>query len=272
MIINAETKISALLKENPQALEAIIEISSKFSMLRNPVIRKIMAAKTSIGTASKIGGCNIGDFFKKLQPLGFIVDNSERGIFVEEELMPIPAFMKNGNRSDVQELDVRPVIDSGNDPYAIIMGKVKQLPNGSILKLVNSFEPLPLIKILSKKGFEYYVERVNVDVVNTYFHKVSDFVHTGQTQPEIKPDVDWDTMLKRYEDKMVTVDVRNLEMPLPMLTILEELDKLPDGDALYVYHKRIPVFLLPELQEKGFEYRIKEISQNEVHLLIYRIH
>lgn len=271
MIINAETKISTLLKENPKALEAIIEISSKFSRLRNPVLRKIMAARTSIEAASKIGACSIDDFFKKLQPLGFIVDNAATGKTIEEGPRPIPAFMKNGNRSAVEELDVRPVIEGGNDPYAIIMGKVKQLPNGSILKLVNSFEPLPLIKILSKRGFEYYVEHVDADIVNTFFHKVGDFAHTGQTQSEIKQDVDWGTVLKKYEGKIVTVDVRNLEMPLPMLIILEKLDKLPDDNALYVHHKRIPVFLLPELQEKGFEYRIKEISQGEVHLLIYRI-
>ena len=55
-----------------------------------------------------------------------------------------------------------------------------------------------------------------------------------------------------------------------MLTILEALEKLPSDHALYVYHKRIPVFLLPELAEKKFDYRIKEISDGEVHLLIFK--
>jgi hypothetical protein len=59
-------------------------------------------------------------------------------------------------------------------------------------------------------------------------------------------------------------------MPKPMHTILEALDHLPTDTALYVYHKRIPVFLLPELAQRGFEYRIKEISDGEVHLLIFR--
>ncbi|RYZ25802.1 MAG: DUF2249 domain-containing protein, partial [Chitinophagaceae bacterium] len=56
----------------------------------------------------------------------------------------------------------------------------------------------------------------------------------------------------------------------PMLAILEALDHLPNETALYVYHKRIPVFLLPELAQKGFEYRIKEINEGEVHLLIFK--
>ncbi len=66
------------------------------------------------------------------------------------------------------------------------------------------------------------------------------------------------------------MDVRNLEMPLPMMTILEAIENLPGDYALFVYHKRIPVFLLPELASKGFEYRINEISNGEVHLLIFK--
>ena len=80
---------------------------------------------------------------------------------------------------------------------------------------------------------------------------------------------DWDVRLKSFENKLAYVDVRKLEAPLPMLTILDELEKLEPENALYVYHKRIPVFLLPELQEKKFDYLIKEISDDEVHLLIF---
>jgi len=55
-----------------------------------------------------------------------------------------------------------------------------------------------------------------------------------------------------------------------MHTILEALETLPAEKALFVYHKRIPVFLLPELQERNLSYRVKEISETEVHLLIYK--
>ena len=57
---------------------------------------------------------------------------------------------------------------------------------------------------------------------------------------------------------------------MPMITILEALDSLPEGKALYVHHKRIPVFLLGELNERRFGYRIKEVSENMVYLLIFK--
>ncbi len=63
--INANTKIAYLLKQHPDALEAIISISPKFNKLKNPLLRKLMAGRTSISMASKIGGCTVNDFFEK---------------------------------------------------------------------------------------------------------------------------------------------------------------------------------------------------------------
>jgi len=54
------------------------------------------------------------------------------------------------------------------------------------------------------------------------------------------------------------------------MTILEALETLPADTALYVHHKRIPVFLLTELKERNFDYRIKEVSEGEVYLLIFK--
>ena len=77
-------------------------------------------------------------------------------------------------------------------------------------------------------------------------------------------------ILHRFNGRLETIDVRNLEMPLPMHSIMEALESLPAAKALFVYHKRIPVFLLPELEEQKFSYRIREISEGEVNLLIYK--
>ncbi|HNA34565.1 MAG TPA: DUF2249 domain-containing protein, partial [Flavobacteriales bacterium] len=89
------------------------------------------------------------------------------------------------------------------------------------------------------------------------------------TQPKGSSD-DFDARVEQFADRTTTIDVRHLEMPLPMLTILDALEHLPEGHALYVDHKRIPVFLLPELEERGFEYRVKEIADGDVKLFIFK--
>jgi uncharacterized protein (DUF2249 family) len=266
MIVNTNTKISALLKQSPGVLEAIISINPKFEKLRNPLLRKLMAARTSIAMACKISGNKPEEFFTKLERLGFEIDTKPEAD-VNEERPKLPVFFTSIKPGDVIEFDVRPIIDAGNDPLRIITEKVKALPNGGVLKIINSFEPTPLILLLEKQGFEYYTDTINSQLVETYFYK-NDGAEISLDDPTQAKD--WDDCIQKFSGKMQTVDVRNLEMPKPMLTLLDTLDHLPSDTALFVYHKRIPVFLLPELKERKFDYRIKEISDGEVHLLIFK--
>ena len=265
-IINSNTKIATLLK-HPDALEVIISISPRFNKLRNPILRKLMAARTSIGMASKVGGCSVNDFFIKLAPLGFIVENE---VTIDEEIKPIikPDFVKNCTTQNTIILDVRSEIESGKDPLSLIMKAVKPLQQGQVLKLINSFEPIPLIALLAKQGFQSYAETINDNQVDTYFYK-TDATKIGEVNTPNTND-GWDERLLKFKDNLVEVDVRQLEMPLPMITILEALDALPIDKALYVTHKRIPVFLLPELATRKLEYRVKEVADGEVYLLIYK--
>ncbi len=265
--INANTKISALLREDPAALEAIISIAPKFTKLRNPLLRKLMASRTTIRMASKIGGVTPEAFFAKLEPLGFTIDKAE----APEEAgtqTPMPDFMKNIKPENVLELDVRPILNEGKDPFNLILGKVKALEPRQTLKIINDFEPIPLILLLEKQGFKVYSEVVDGNTYHTWFFKSE-----ASTIPDATVkgnDDDFEAWVKKFEGRTTTIDVRHLEMPLPMLTILDELEKLPEGQALYVDHKRIPVFLLPELEERKFEYRAKEISEGNVKLFIFK--
>ncbi len=266
--INAHTKIATILKQHPDALDAIVGISPKFKKLRNPVIRKLMAGRASIAMASKIGGCTLADFYKTLQPLGF---ECNEPIVTEATGIKkkIPDFMQNIHQKQIIEFDVRSVLDEGNDPLQQILTKTKSLQQGQVLKIINSFEPTPLMLLLTKQGFHSYAETIADNLVYTYFYKTSQAPYTANLT---KTDTagNWEDKLQQYAGKMETIDVRLMEMPQPMLTILEALKNLPPEKALFVYHKRIPVFLLPELADRKLDYRIKEICDGEVQLLIFK--
>ncbi len=265
--INANTKIAYLIKAHPDALEAIISIDSKFQKLRNPLLRKVLAGRTSIAMASKMAGCKVSDFFLKLKPLGFEIDTES--LPANEEIKRLPPFITSLTKDQIIDFDVRDILASGKDPLNPILEKVKAVQTGQVLKIINTFEPVPLIKMLEKKGFTVYADVISNDLVETYFYKGSDKADIA-VEPVENDGNGWEEVMQRFVNKLVTIDVRELEMPQPMLTILSELDKLSEEKALYVYHKRIPVFLLPELTDKKFDYRIKEISDGEVHLLIFR--
>lgn len=268
MIIHINTKIGNILKDNPGALDAIVSLSPKFEKLRNPLLRKVIAGRTSISMAAKMGGCTPEDFFEVLQPLGFEIDTTVHEKNYSPKQKPEPGFLQKISQEKIKDLDVRGAIESGNDPLKLIMKNVKDLPNGFVLNIINSFEPTPLILLLEKQGYEAYVKNINTKQVNTYFYKKN-----GKSfeAPQEKDWSDgWDEKLEKYSAKLETIDVRELPMPLPMHNILDALSTLPEDKALYVHHKRIPVFLLPELEELNFNYRIKEVNEGNVHLLIYK--
>lgn len=267
MNINANTKISVLLKGHPEALDAIVSITPKFNKLRNPLLRKLMAGRTSIAMASKISGHPIQEFFDKLAPLGFEADSTVAAD--TDKPHEVPAYLHGINPENVITLDVRPTIESGKDPLREITQAVKTIPEKGALKVINSFEPTPLISLLEKQGYDSFVDPVSEEVIETWFYKTGNKKATAEIEPEIKEE-GWEEMLKTYEGHLSNIDVRSLPMPQPLHAILENLETLPTENALFVYHKRIPVFLLPELRDRGFDYRIKELEEGQVRLLIFK--
>lgn len=288
MFINEHTKISALLKHHPDALDAIVSLSPDFKKLRNPVLRALMAKRTSIAMASKIGSCKPEDFFKILAPLGFEVApkqsaDQETSLSNHEAptKTPKPGYLQQLPPENLVNFDVRTMLAEGSDPLKAIQQKVKSLQPGQVLVIINNFEPVPLIKLLEKQGFMTYVDFIDPERIETYFYKLPDQNTDNKTgsSPENDPadpgvanenGADWDALLETYRDHLVEIDVRDMEMPMPMMTILENLDGLPPDKALYVQHKRIPVFLLTELKDRQFDYRIKEVQDGEVYLLIFK--
>ncbi|MBI2271214.1 MAG: DUF2249 domain-containing protein [Bacteroidetes bacterium] len=273
MNISANTKISSLIKANPASIEAIVSINKHFEKLRNPVLRKILAPRITITDAAKIGGCTVNDFFNKLIPLGFVVLRDvapgTNNVLPTNER---PAFMQGIDAKNIITLDVRPDLASGKDPFQKIMQVVSSFFPGNVLLIINTFEPLPLINILTKRGFEYYTEVPESGITYTWLKRTNDRDIGGAKDMQVVHSTkdDFRIIADKYKHKMKVVDVRDLEMPLPMITILQELELLPDGHVLFVNHKKIPQFLLPELKEKKFSWVIDEAGEGDIKLLIFR--
>lgn len=278
MLINEKTKIAALIKHHPDALEAIITISSDFKKLRNPILRKLMAGRTSIAMASKIGGVTAEDFFEVLKPLGFEWENEEieeKGIEEVKEVV-FPDYIKNAKEGQIIDFDVRPILDGGADPLRDIQAKIKELKEGEILNIINSFEPIPLILLIEKQGFKSFVNTIALDHYETYFYKdgeVEDTTILTSSEDVIRDnasEADWDSLMQRFKGSFVEINIKHLEPPQPMMKILEALEILEPGQALFVNHKRVPVYLITELQEGGYTFRINEVKEGEVYLIIFK--
>lgn len=61
------------------------------------------------------------------------------------------------------ELDVRDFHKRGEEPFGAIMGAIDKLGPDDVFVLVNSFEPLPLYRVMEGKGFNHSTEQLAAD-------------------------------------------------------------------------------------------------------------
>lgn len=269
MKISKDTKISQLIKQNPDSIEVIAGINKHFNKLKNPVLRKLLAPRVSIAEAAKIGGSTIEVFFDKLKEIGFEVDGTINNDIVEQAETPSTDIL-NIDKEKLINLDVRPTIQAGNDPLKSIIEATKKLPEDGVLLIINSFEPIPLINNLREKGFDSVTQRPEEGVVHTYFFKSKDSSNVDVAEVEETELNEFELTVSEFGENIKTIDVRDMEMPEPMVTILQEIENLPERHALYVHHKRVPQFLLPELEKRDFSILNLEEAENNVKLLIFK--
>ena len=173
--------------------------------------------------------------------------------------------------NNIVELDVRPILAGGVDPFEKIMETLKEIDDTDTLKIINTFEPVPLLNVLKSKGYEYKTERPVEGEVHTFLSKVglaNDDNSDLSTQE--KPELSFSDLATKYFGKLKEIDVRDLEMPMPMVTILEAIEQLSADEALYVHHKRLPQYLIPELETRGYKLVKKEIDDDNLKLIIYK--
>lgn len=155
-------------------------------------------------------------------------------------------------------LDVREDIRQGHEPLARIMAAVKALAHDEALVLRAPFEPIPLYDVLGRRGFAYRAERRASDDWSVTFYRAT------ARRPEPAP------VPATPARRRTVLDVRGLEPPQPMLRVLQEIDHLGPSAELEVHHDRRPVFLYPQLDERGFVHETDEPEPGLVRVLIRR--
>ena len=62
---------------------------------------------------------------------------------------------------DFKELDVRPILADGGEPFQAIMAAVDGLAPGQGLTLLAPFRPQPLFSVMERKGFRHQVSELD---------------------------------------------------------------------------------------------------------------
>ena len=155
-------------------------------------------------------------------------------------------------------IDVRDDIRQGREPLARILSAVRALGDDEMLVVRAPFEPRPLYDVLGARGFAHWTERRAADDWSVSFYRTA--ASPAAPAPPAVP----------RSPHRVVLDVRGLEPPQPMVRVLEEAERLAPTAELEVRHDRRPLFLYPQLDDRGFVHETDEPEPGLVRILIRR--
>lgn len=265
-MISRDTTIASLLAEHPELVDVLAAYHAHFAHLRNRLLRKVMAPRVTVAQAARIAGVPPHELLRVLRrAVGEPEEAAEHGetpAAAGEPAGPaLPAAVAARPRVD---LDVRDDIRRGEEPFARIMAAVNALPRDGVLALRAPFEPVPLYDVLGRRGFAHWTDPRGPRDWSVWFYRARPATDaTPAARADARP-------VPAVATKAIVIDVRGFEPPRPMIRVLERLETLGADEQLEVLHDRRPLFLYPQLDERGFVHETDEPEPGLVRIAIRR--
>jgi uncharacterized protein (DUF2249 family) len=149
--------------------------------------------------------------------------------------------------TDFVDVDVRPTLRAGGEPFGQIMAAVNALSPGQGLRLYATFKPTPLFQVLGSKGFAHEAREIGGGDWEVLFTPAGP-VEKAREAKAAPDDQDWPSPVRH-------LDNRDLDPPEPMVRILAAVASMEPGEVLSALLCREPVFLFPQLAKRGHEWR-----------------
>jgi uncharacterized protein (DUF2249 family) len=152
--------------------------------------------------------------------------------------------MKGEKMSEYIDVDVRPILRAGGEPFSLIISTLERLAPGQGLRLFATFKPVPLFAVMADKGFAHSAHALDGGEWEVLFTPAE---KSQQAAPGSAAFNDW-------PKPVATLDNRDLAPPEPMVRILAAAEKLAPGETLSALLRREPVFLFPQLEKRGYHW------------------
>ncbi|WP_347267086.1 DUF2249 domain-containing protein [Paracoccus sp. (in: a-proteobacteria)] len=146
----------------------------------------------------------------------------------------------------VQELDVRPALAAGDEPFGLIMDAVAALAPGMSLRLIAPFKPVPLFNVMAREGFSAEARQRRDGDWEVLF--------TPEHRPETTLAPGTASHANLWPDPQRSLDLTGMMPPEPMVQILTGLEEMAPGAVLFALLDREPLLLFPELAARGHEW------------------
>jgi TusA-related sulfurtransferase len=163
------------------------------------------------------------------------------------------------------DLDVRPTLRAGGEPFEEIIAAVNTLKPGEGLRLFATFKPTPLFHVLGAKGFTHVARELDGGEWEVLFTPPdAPAAAPGAAAPAPSDTSDWPPSVQH-------LDNRDLDPPEPMVRILETIETMAPGEVLSALLCREPIFLFPELAKRGHGWRGAFEADGKTYKVLVRV-
>ncbi len=146
------------------------------------------------------------------------------------------------------DVDVRPVLKAGGEPFSQIMQAVDTLGPGQGIRLFAPFKPIPLFGVMASRGFSHDALELGDGEWQIEFSPLPDATGESAVGPAPERDAVWPR-------PVLELDNRDLDPPEPMARVLLAVEAVRAGEVVLALLPREPMFLFPELTKRGHQWR-----------------
>ena len=255
--LSPTTRLGAALAADPDLFERLVAGDAVFARLRT-VVGTPTADKLTLDDAACVAGRDVAMLLAIAR--GEQAPAS-KGSEAAAEISARPDWADESSLATAHRLDTRPIFERREHPLAAVVELSAQVPPAGLLVLDCPFDPLPLRRLLIQRGFAAWGERIEDEHWRIWFRQDAGTSGTPGAEEAARL---W------QQDGVPHIDVRGLAAPEPLLAVVRLIESGETGNRAVVLLDREPVYLYPELGERGWSYRIEVSEPGLVRLSLSR--
>ena len=257
----ADTLLVDAISDDAEALHRLAALDPVFAVLLDPDHRNAMVGQIRLGEAARVAEVSFDSLCAVLQGKSPKPPASSRSCRTTNT--PGDWFEQAESQS-APHFDVRPLLASGQDPFAQVMSASAKVPSGGFLVVDAPFDPAPLRRVLAGKGFTSLGRQMGPGHWRICWRREEPAAMVMDDAPmPVRGPEPWKA------DDGAHLDVRGLQPPEPMTRVLDLIDQ-GGFDSLVLHHDREPVLLYPILAERGWSCLSAERLEGEVRIRLAR--
>jgi hypothetical protein len=126
LLITPEIRLSELLERYPQLEQTLLDHSSAFAKLKNPLLRRTVAKVATLQQVAQVGGVPLAQLINQLRA----AVGQRESDFSESQSDSRPDWLHS--HAVTASLDARPMLEAGEHPLVRVLNALKIFPRSRV--------------------------------------------------------------------------------------------------------------------------------------------